>query len=75
MVIEDWASETYANSLVEQRLKGTLLTVTEDEKRDSLDLKIYDPIYENQYYSSYSDYYDFISSKDYKNAMVNMSLH
>lgn len=68
MVIEDWASETYANSLVEQRLKGTLLTVTEDEKRDSLDLKIYDPIYENQYYSSYSDYYDFISSKDYKNA-------
>lgn len=66
--VEDWASETYANQLVEQRLQGTILTTTENGDRGSLELKIYDPIYENQYYNSYSDYYDFISSKDYKSA-------
>ncbi len=67
-IIDGWVSETYANKLVEQRLQGTELTTTENGARGSLELKIYDPIYENQYYNSYSDYYDFVSSKDYKSA-------
>ena len=47
-LIESWASESLGNTLVEKRLKNS-----------GFDLAIFDPVFENQYANSYTDYYDF----------------
>lgn len=70
-ILEGWATESYGNSLIDSILSDTGLTLKEDSVRSVLDLKIYDPIYENQYYNSYSDSYDFISNSDYNSAAGN----
>lgn len=56
-LIDGWASETYAGNLVDERLKS-----------ENFNLKIYDPVYENQYANSYEDYYTF--TKSFDNSLV-----
>lgn len=70
LIVENWATESYANGLVEDLLQGTIYTTTKDASRGKFDLEIYDPIYENQYYNSYEDYYDFSSKKNFNNNYV-----
>lgn len=70
-IVESWATETYANTLVEAILADTSYTLTaDDSKRSVLDLKIFDPVYENQYYNSYSNSYDFVSKGSYDSSYV-----
>lgn len=69
-IIENWATESYANTLVEDLIKGTTYTTTENGARGSFAIEIYDPIYENQFYNSYEDYYDFYSKKNFNNKYV-----
>lgn len=69
-IVENWATETYGNTLIEAILSDTGYTLAADSKRSVLDLKIFDPIYENQYYNSYSDSYDFASKSSFDNSLV-----
>lgn len=55
--IDGWATESYGNTLVENRLKSS-----------NLSLRIYDPVYENQFANTYKDYYDF--TKKFDNNLV-----
>lgn len=69
-IIDNWATESYGNTLIEAILSNTGYTKEANSKRDVLDLKIYDPVYENQYYNSYSDSYDLISKSAFDNNLV-----
>lgn len=70
VIVENWATESYANGLVEDLLQGTLYTTSKDGQRGTFELEIFDPIYENQYYNSYEDYYDFSAKKNFNNSYV-----
>ena len=56
-LLDEWANASYANTLVNKMFTD-----------GSLDIKIYDPIYENQYVAQYEDYYTF--AKDFNNNLV-----
>lgn len=53
LALEGWATETYATTLVTERLHS-----------EEFELNIYDPIYENQYYNAHDDYYEFTDKFD-----------
>ena len=56
-LLDEWATESLANTLINKMFTD-----------GQLDIKIYDPIYENQYAAQYEDYYKF--SKGFNNDLV-----
>lgn len=58
LLIESKASESNGETLVLNRIKY------------NSSIEIYDPVYENQFYNSYSDYYEFANKKNFDNNLI-----
>ena len=55
--------------LIDSKVASYTTTVIND-RIDAADIKIYDPLFEMKFESSYSDYYELISDKDFDNANI-----
>lgn len=58
LLVESKASESNGETLVLNRIKY------------NSSIEIYDPVYENQFYNSYSDYYDLIKTKNFNSNLI-----
>ncbi|MCR5787429.1 MAG: hypothetical protein K6G28_06990 [Acholeplasmatales bacterium] len=59
--VYDYIRAKLVDSKASESLGDTLVT---DKIKHNLELKIYDPVFENQFYNSYSDYYSFTKEFD-----------